>query len=75
MKYNVIKSYQSEALLEKGIIKDEPIELSGPASNKYNAKSLRLVHFWDSTTGNHYHFLTNNAQWKASLLANIYKQR
>ena len=50
MKYKVIKSYQSEALLEKGIIKDETIELSGPASNKYNSEPLRLVHFWDSTT-------------------------
>ncbi|WP_282638396.1 transposase [Sphingobacterium thalpophilum] len=34
-----------------------------------------LVHFWDSTTGNEYHFLTNNTKWKASLVANIYKQR
>lgn len=45
MKYTVIKSYQSEALLEKGIIKDEIIELCGPAAGKYNSKSLRLVHF------------------------------
>ena len=75
MKYNVIKSYQSEVLLEKGIIKDELIELCGPAANKYSAKRLRLVHFWDSITGHEYRFLTNNMQWKASLVANIYKQR
>lgn len=75
MKYTVIKSYQSEALLKKGIIKDELIELCGSAANKYNSKTLRLVHFWDSTTGNEYHFLTNNTGWKASLVANIYKQR
>ncbi|MCW2260334.1 MULTISPECIES: hypothetical protein [Sphingobacterium] len=53
MKYNVIQSNQSEALLEKGIIKNELIKLSGSASNKYNAKSLCLLHFWDSITGNH----------------------
>ncbi len=75
MKYKVIKSYQSEALMEKGILKDELIELSGAACNKYNGKPLRLIHFWDSTTGNEYHFLTNNTKWKASLVANIYKQR
>ena len=75
MMYKVIKSYQSEALMEKGILKDELIELSGAACNKYNGKPLRLVHFWDSTTGNEYHFLTNNTKWKASLVANIYKQR
>ncbi|MBB2949562.1 DUF4372 domain-containing protein [Sphingobacterium sp. JUb56] len=28
-----------------------------------------------STTGNLNHFLTNNTGWKASLVANIYKQR
>ena len=28
-----------------------------------------------STTGNEYHFLTNNTKWKASLVAKIYKQR
>lgn len=57
MMYNVIKSYQSEALLEKIIIKDEIVELSGQASNKYNYKPLHLVHFWDSTTGNQYQWL------------------
>lgn len=75
MQYDVIKSYQSDALLEKGIIKDELIELSGSAAHKYNSKELRLVHFLDSTTGKEYQFLTNNMQWKASLVANIYKQR
>lgn len=75
MQYDVIKSYQSDALLEKGIIKDELIELSGSAVHKYNSKELRLVHFLDSTTGKEYQFLTNNMQWKASLVANIYKQR
>ena len=69
MKYNVIKSYQSDALKEKGILKDELIELSGAARNKYNSTPLRLIHFWDSTTGNEYHFLTNNTKWKASLVA------
>ena len=34
MKYNVIRSYQSEALLEKGIIKDEIVELSGPSADR-----------------------------------------
>lgn len=75
MKYNVIRSYQSEALLEKGIIKDQIVELSGPSADKYSSKSLRLIHFWDSTTDTQYHFLTNNTGWKASLVANIYKQR
>lgn len=75
MQYEVIKSYQSDVLLEKGIIKDELIELSGSAAYKYKSKKLRLVHFLDSTTGKEYQFLTNNMQWKASLVANIYKQR
>lgn len=74
MKYTVIKSYQSEILAANGILKHELIELCGPAGEKYKGRSLRLVHFLDSTTGNEYCFMTNNTGWKASLIANIYKR-
>ncbi|MCW2261031.1 MULTISPECIES: IS4 family transposase [Sphingobacterium] len=75
MKYSVIKSYQSEAMLAGGIIKDQPITLDGAAAKRYGYKKLRLVHVLDSTTGDEYEFLTNNLQWKPTMVAMIYKQR
>lgn len=75
MKYSVIKSYQSEVMLAGGIIKDQLITLDGAAAKRYGNKKLRLVHVLDSTTGDEYEFLTNNLQWKPTMVAMIYKQR
>ncbi|AIM36985.1 transposase [Sphingobacterium sp. ML3W] len=75
MRYSVNKSYQSEAMRESGIIKDQIITLEGTASKRYGNKKLRLVHVLDSTTGNEYEFLTNNLQWKPAMVSMIYKQR
>lgn len=75
MRYSVIKSYQSEAMLAGGIIKDQLITLDGAAAKRYGNKKLRLIHVLDSTTGDEYEFLTNNLQWKPTMVAMIYKQR
>ncbi|MEN5435179.1 IS4 family transposase [Sphingobacterium faecium] len=75
MSYSVTKSYQSDVMRESGIIKDQIITLDGTAAKRYGNKKLRLVHVLDSTTGDEYEFLTNNLQWKPSMVSMIYKQR
>lgn len=75
MKYTVIRTKESEVLKEKGILKDQEIELDGIGTQSFKGKKLRLVHVLDSKTGEEYQFLTNNLQWKSSLVADIYKER
>ncbi len=75
MNYRVVKSYQSESMLEGGIFKDQIITLNGESSKRYGNKKLRLVQVLDSTTGDEYEFLTNNMHWKPGMVAMIYKQR
>ncbi|MDR6735810.1 transposase [Sphingobacterium sp. 2149] len=75
MKYKAVKSYQSDPMLESGILKDQVITLTGDSAKRYGGKKLRLVHVLDSITGNEYEFLTNNMQWKPAMVAMIYKQR
>lgn len=75
MKYSVVKSYQSDSMLESGVLKDQVITLTGESAKRYGGKKLRLVHVLDSTTGDEYEFLTNNMQWKPAMVAMIYKQR
>lgn len=75
MKYSVVKSYQSDSMLESRILKDQVITLIGESAKRYAGKKLRLVHILDSTTGDEYEFLTNNMQWKPAMVAMIYKQR
>lgn len=75
MKYSVVKSYQSDSMLESGILKNQVITLSGESAKRYGGKKLRLVHILNSTTGDEYEFLTNNMQWKLAMVAVIHKQR
>lgn len=75
IRYTVIRTRESEVLKDKGILKDQEIELEGTGSKPSKGKKLRLVHVLDSKTGEEYQFLTNNLQWKSSLVADIYKER
>lgn len=45
MKYTVVRSFQSEALKDSGILHDQIIELDGDAKKQYQGKKMRLVRF------------------------------
>src|SRR5690606_7355615 len=75
MKYTVVRSFQSEALKNSGVLQDQIIELDGDAKKHYQGKKMRLVRFWDSINNAEYEFLTNNLTWKASTVAALYKER
>ena len=58
-----------------GVRCDQTIRLTGYyAARDYPAK-LRRVKYHDSATGNTYVFLTNNFDWEAALVADLYQQR
>ncbi|MBD1431192.1 IS4 family transposase, partial [Sphingobacterium litopenaei] len=73
MKYTVVKTFQSEALKDNGVLQDQIIELDGDAKKHYQGKKMRIVRFWDSINKAEYEFLTNNFTWKASTVAALYK--
>ena len=62
------------ALPKKGVISDERIGYTGPASVKKYPGKLRLIEFMDDE-GKTYQFLTNNFKLAASSIAEIYRQR
>lgn len=75
MKYTVIKTIKSEALIEGGIIEDQIIELVGSPNVVYAGKKIRQVRVLDSTKNVVYEFLTNNFSWKPKTVASLYKER
>ncbi|KKX46427.1 IS4 family transposase [Sphingobacterium sp. IITKGP-BTPF85] len=75
MKYTVIKTIKSEALIEGGIIEDQIIELVGSPNVGYAGKKIRQVRVLDSTKNVVYEFLTNNFSWKPKTVASLYKER
>ncbi|PTX07551.1 IS4 family transposase [Sphingobacterium faecium] len=75
MKYTVIKTIKSEALMEGGIIEDQTIELVGLPIVGYGGKKIRQVRVLDSTKNVVYEFLTNNFSWKPKTVASLYKER
>ena len=66
---------QQEVLLDKGLLYDRTIELTGVQTQKKYAKPLRLVGYYDAESKVTYEFLTNNFKLAALTIAKIYKAR
>lgn len=58
----------------KGVISDEKVMLGGVNCDDY-PDDLRLVSFFDETSGKNYEFMTNIFHLSASTIAEIYKAR
>ena len=71
--YDVIE--QRECNSDKGILRDQIIELSSTHAIKRNAPTLRLIKFIDFESGKIYTFLTHNLKLSAVTIAAIYKGR
>lgn len=74
-KTNMVFDILSSRPVEGDVISDQDIILSSEASKRDYPKKLRRIRFLDSTTGKEYVFLTNNFNWKARTVADIYKER
>lgn len=75
MAYEVIEEYKTEGLESWKIIADQDIKLISNKAQKDYPKKLRLINYWDSTNKKLYTFITNNKNWKAETIADIYKER
>lgn len=75
MAFHVHQRFEVNGLKPDGVLEEQHVSLKGyPARKKYPGK-LRLIRYLDSITGKEYVFLTNNFNWTAKTVANIYKGR
>ncbi len=73
MVYEVVQD--NEVDKSAGLISDQIIRLTGVQSKKKYPDTLRLVVYEDFSTGNVYHFLTNNFLLEALTIAELYRER
>jgi len=75
MNYREVGFIPNDKIKYPNVCSDRKIRLSkGPSAKKY-PKNLRLVDYLDSTTGKRYQFLTNQMDWNAQTVADVYKER
>jgi hypothetical protein len=58
-----------------GVIADERIKLNGLRTSQAYPEELRLVTYEDFATNNVYRFLTNNTEYEALTIAELYRER
>lgn len=73
MLFEVIDS--TEADKSTGIIADEQILLTGLRTSGWYPEEIRMVTYEDYATGNVYRFLTNNLEYEALTIAELYRER
>lgn len=59
----------------QGVTSDQVIEYTSVRSSKSNLRPVRRIGYRDQETGKHYVFTTNQLNWSAKTVADIYKQR
>jgi len=74
LKGELIESYDISEERSKNLDSDMDIYLSGQHTSKDYPNKLRLVEFFDSK-GNRIEVVTNNFQWSASTVAELYRHR
>ncbi len=67
--------YSHDPDLLQGVHSDQTILLTGVLSSGYYPDKLRRVHYYDEEHQNHLYFLTNNLNYPARLIADLYKSR
>jgi len=58
-----------------GVTSDQTIKYTSPRKDIQALKPIRRVGYRDQQTGKHYVFITNQFNWSAKTIADIYKQR
>ena len=73
MDYQVLEERPVDA--DSGVVHDQLIHLSGAKARKAGLAPIRRVEYIDAETQKHYVFITNQRQWSAQTVADIYKSR
>ncbi len=66
---------EAHVVSEKGVLKDQRIGFALPEAMETYPEDLRLIEYQDEETGKIYEFITNNFEFSAKTIADIYKQR
>ena len=76
-KDNMLFEVASSSDVDKttGVIADEKIMLTGLRTSKWYPGEIRMVTYEDFATGNVYRFLTNNLEYEALTIAELYRER
>ena len=72
-KFEVVSS--SEVDKSTGVVADEMIRLTGQRTSQWYPETLRMVTYEDYATNNVYRFLTNNTEYEALTIAELYRER
>lgn len=75
LQYTVVKENERPGDRHPHILKDEIIELKIPKSKKRYPKKLRRVVVWDEANQQEIELLTNQMQWVANTVGELYKSR
>lgn len=73
MLYEIIEKREVDNVT--GVIADENIRLTGMRTRKQYPDVLRMVTYEDYATNNIYRFLTNNTDYEALTIAELYRER
>ena len=71
MLFKVVESCPVKA--GSGVISDQIVRLTSVRASKYQLDPIRRVEYVDEETGKRYVFITNQMQWSAKTVAEIYK--
>jgi hypothetical protein len=69
------RRYSRPVEMNKGVICDHTVVLTGLNSSAAYPKTLRRIHYYDSETEKHFNFLTNNFVFSAQTIADLYRYR
>lgn len=75
IKYKVIKENELPLNKHQHILKDEIIELKNKTSKKKYPKKLRRVAVWDDLNQQVIELITNQMNWSANTIGELYKSR
>jgi len=75
MSFHVHQRFQVNGLKFDGMLEEQHVSLKDYHAKKNYPGKLRLIRYLDSITAKEYVFLTNNFNWTAKTVADIYKER
>ncbi|MBO6795518.1 MAG: IS4 family transposase [Balneolaceae bacterium] len=75
LQYRSIKEYELPEGRHEQVLKDERIVLTGPKSKKMYPGKLRRVAVWDTENEQVIELITNQLNWTANTIAELYKAR
>lgn len=75
LQFAVLKERSLPDYHAQHILLDQEIQLQNPQSNTKYPKPLRRVVAWDDVNGQTIELISNNFQWSAQTIAQLYKER